>query len=271
MAAIYDSAGSWWHPLGEVSELWRYRHLLQLLVRRNIAARYKRSVLGLAWTLLNPLLTMLVLTVVFSSLFAPAVPFYAVYLLSGLLLWNLVAQSALAAMNDLLWNGSLLRRMYLPRTIFAVAAVGTGVLNLLLALLPLLLVALAVGAPLRPVIWFMPVAGLLAAAFALGLALLVSVLAARFADVVDTFQVLLTMWLYLTPVFYPAGIVPSQVARWQWLNPMLHLVECFRAPLYLGQLPGPDTLAAAAAAAVGMLLLGWLAFTSQADQLTYRV
>jgi ABC-type polysaccharide/polyol phosphate export permease len=79
------------------------------------------------------------------------------------------------------------------------------------------------------------------------------------------------MWLYLTPVFYPAGIVPPAAARWQGLNPMLHLVECFRAPLYLGQLPGPDTLLTAAAAALGMLLLGWLVFTSQADQLTYRV
>lgn len=251
--------------------MWLHRDLLLLLVARNIKNRYKRSALGLAWTMLNPLLTMVVLSLVFSNLFAPAVNHYPVYLLSGLVLWNFVAQSTTAAMNDLVWNSNLLKRVYVPRSIFAVAAVGTGLVNLGLALIPLGLVALATGVPLKPAILIMPVIGILASMFALGIGLFMSTLAVYYTDVIDTYRVILTAWLYLTPVFYPASIVPPVVGRWLQFNPMTHIVECFRAPLYRGELPEAHSLLIAFTAAVISLGIGWWVFSRKADEFSYRV
>ncbi len=257
MTTAYDSAWPRPGPTQDVREMWRHRDLLVLLIARNIKNRYKRSVLGLAWTMLNPLLTMVVLALVFSNLFAPAVSHYPIYLLSGLVLWNFVAQATTAAMNDLVWHSSLLKRVYVPRAIFAVAAVGTGLVNLGLALIPLGLVALATGVPLKPAILIMPLVALLAAMFALGVGLFVSTLAVYYTDVIDTYRVILTAWLYLTPVFYPASIVPDGVARWLQYNPMTHIVECFRAPLYRGELPEVHSLLVTLMAALISMGLGW--------------
>src|SRR5262249_10619686 len=148
----------------ELLELWRYRDLVVQLVRRDVVARYKRSLLGIAWTMLNPLGTMIVLTMVFSHVFG-ASPAYAAYVLSGLLAWNFFAQTTLAAMRQLVWGATLLHRIYVPRTVFAVTAVGTGLVNLVLCLVPLSIVVVVTGLRPWPSALFVPVAVVLLAAF----------------------------------------------------------------------------------------------------------
>lgn len=268
---IYDSAEARMSALGELRELARYRDLLALLVARNIKTRYKRSVLGVAWTMVNPLLTMVVLTLVFSNLFRASIRHYPVYLLSGLLIWNFMAQTTTAAVNEMVWNSGLLRRVYVPRAIFAVAATGTGLVNLALALVPLFAIALATGLSLRPALMFLPVAVLLAAAFSLGLGLCLSTLAVFYADVIDMYQILLMAWMYLTPVLYPADILPPAVAGWLRLNPMAYLVECFRAPIYAGQWPSTGAVLGATVAAVGSLAVGGWQFARKSNELAYRI
>ena len=119
---VYDSANRP-HPFWEeLREIWRYRNLATQFVGRDIKTRYKRSFLGMAWTMLNPLLMMIVLTLVFSHLFRFELPRYPVYLLSALVLWNFFAQSTTAAMSQLVWGGALLTRIYMPRTIFAISS-----------------------------------------------------------------------------------------------------------------------------------------------------
>ncbi len=268
---IYDSARrppSWWE---EMVEAWRYRDLIVQLVSRDIKSRYKRSVLGVAWTMLNPLMMMIVLSLVFSHLFRVTLPHYPVYVLSALVLWNFFAQSTTAAMNQLVWGGALLNRIYLPRTIFALSALGTGLVNLVLALVPLALIMALTGVPFRPALIWLPVPVLLTAMFALGLGLALSTLAISFPDVVDMYQVALMAWYFLTPILYPAEILPE---TWRWvlnLNPMHHLVEVFRAPIHAGWMAGPNTHLGAIVAAVGMLVIGWILFTSRADEIAYRI
>mgnify|MGYP003865032787 CR=1 FL=1 len=189
--AVYDSARRPPAALEELVQLWRYRDLIVQLVRRDVVTRYKRSVLGVAWTMLNPLGTMLVLTVAFSQLFARTRA-YPAYVLSGLIAWNFFAQSTVAAMRQLLWGGSLLHRIYMPKTAFAVSAIGTGVVNFCLALVPLFLVALGLGVVPRLPILFLPISLLLLVGFALGVGLLLSTLAAYFADVADMYEIALT-------------------------------------------------------------------------------
>jgi ABC-2 type transport system permease protein len=161
----------------ELREVWRYRDLLLQLVSRNIKTRYKRSVLGIGWTMLNPLFMMLILTFVFSNLFRITVEHYAVYLLSALTLWGFFAGSTTDAMTELVWGGGLLHRIYLPRTVFALSAVGTGMVNLLFALGPLAVIMLVIGT-FRPQLLFLPIPILLTGIFTLGVGLIFSVLAA---------------------------------------------------------------------------------------------
>jgi len=257
--------------LEELLEVWRYRDLLAQLIERNIKVRYKRSVLGLAWTMLNPLLMMAILSIVFSNLFRITLEHYAVYVLSALVLWNFFAQATLMAASELAWGNSLLQGIYVPRTIFSISAVGTGLINLLFALVPLAVIVVIVGVPLRPALIFLPISILLTTMFTLGVGLVLSVLAASFSDVVDIYQVALTAWLYLTPIIYPKEIVPPQLHWFFLLNPMYYFLEIFREPIYSGTLPTFEIIASASLLACSMLLIGWWFFARNADDLAYRL
>jgi ABC-type polysaccharide/polyol phosphate export permease len=267
---LYDSARRPPPAVEELIALWRYRDLVVQLVRRDIVTRYKRSVLGVLWTLLNPLGTMVILTVVFSRAFA-AGRSYPAYVLAGLLAWHFFSHTTLAATRQLGASGVLIRRIYVPRTIFAVSVVGTGVLNLLLGLIPLFGIMLVTGVPIRATVLFLPVSILALAAFTLGIGLAVSVLAVSFNDAAELYGILLPALLYLTPVIYPRSILPATA---HWLvdaNPIHHLVSFFRTPLYEGRLPDPASGAFALGTAAAALLAGWLLFTARADGLASRI
>jgi ABC-2 type transport system permease protein len=270
---VYDSARRVIPFVEEVKELARYRDLVKHLIARNIKTRYKRSALGILWTMLNPLLMMIVLTFVFSEVFRQSIisRSYSAYALAGLLLWNFFSQTTTGAMSELIWGGGLLHRIYLPRAIFAVCALGTSLINLLLSLVPLFLIMLVTRVPIRPVALILPAPIILTAMFSLGAAFFLSRIAAYFHDVMEMYQILLTAWMYLTPIIYPKEIIP---AKFRWLfkiNPMYHLMEVFREPLTVGRMAGPKTWAAATFAAVLTLILGWWFFSRKADELAYRI
>jgi ABC-2 type transport system permease protein len=269
----YDSSRSRLPAVDELREILRYRELLVQFTRRDILTRYKRSFLGVAWTMLNPLGTMLILTFVFSQAFNQGRG-YAVYILSGLVAWLFFSQSTNAAMVHLVWGEGLLKRIYLPRTVFALSAVSVGLVNLLLSLLPLALVMGLTGVPLRWSLLFLPVPVLFLAFFALGVGLLVSTLAAYFADIVEMYPILILAWMYLTPVIYPKEYL-AQFSSWGgWLtrlNPMFYLVDLFRLPVYEGVLPELTQILIAGFIALGTAVLGWLVFTAKADELAYRL
>ncbi len=267
---VYDSAANASPALTEIQELKHYRYLLKQLVRRDIVARYKRSALGVAWTMLNPLGTMLIMTFVFSNLFK-SVQSYPVYILSGLIAWNFFAQGTNAAMSGLVWGGSLMQRIYLPRTIFGVSAIGTALVNLLLSIIPLLLVMVITQTTIHLTFLFLPISILLLTAFALGFGLLLSALAIFFPDVAEMYQILLMAWMYLTPVIYPEEIIPAQFLTIYRINPMYWMLKMFRMPVYEGVIPSLQDLWPALAWSVGMLIVGWLFFTSRSDEYAYRV
>lgn len=268
---MYNSAKRPRPFVEEFLALVRYRDLVTQLILRNVKARYKRSILGVAWTMINPLLTMLVLTLVFSAVFRQPTRQYALYVLSGLLAWNFFAQTTVAAMGDLIWSGGLIGRIFLPKSAFAVSAIGTGLVNLLLAMVPYGIIALAVGGPVRPAILLLPIPVLCLAGFALGIGLALSSAAVYFQDVMPTYEILLTAWLYLTPIIYPIDMVPAGVQTLLRFNPMYYLVSVFRAIVYDGQAPRLDHLAAAIALSLGTLLLGWWIFTRRAREFAYHV
>lgn len=257
--------------LNTIREIVQYRSLLRDLVARDLKVRYKRSVLGIAWTMLNPLLTMVVFTMVFSHVLRVPVKNFTVYFLSGFLLWNFVSQTTSWSTSCLVGYASLIKKIYVPRAIFVLATVLAGLVNLLLSLVPLALIMLVVGHPFCLSLTFVPVPMLLGTLFALGLSLLLAPLSVMFADIVPIYQVVQTLWLYLTPVMYPIDMVPPEYRTFVDVNPMSSLVEAFRAPIYGGVLPELHVLATAAAFAFGSMALGWLVFEHYTDRIAYYV
>lgn len=268
---VYDSACQRAPMMEELVQILRYRDLVAQLVRRDVLTRYKRSVLGVAWTMLNPLGMMMILTVAFSHL-QGATRHLPVHILTGLIVWNFFAQSTTLAMTQFAWGGALLHRIYVPRTVFAVAAVGTGLVNLVLSLVPLAVVMVITRTPVEITVLFLPVAVLFVTMFALGFGLLVSTLAVPFPDLAEMYKIALQAWFFMTPIIYPERVVQETSRWWMFgLNPMYHLVRLFRLPIYEGRWPSVMEVAPAATAAVVVLLVGWLAFTWKADELAYRV
>jgi len=268
--SVYDSANKVPHALQELQEALSHRHLIFQLVRRDILTRYKRSFLGVAWTMLNPLGIMVVMSFVFSQIFSE-VHSYPAFLLTGLVAWNFFSQSTTAAMYSLVWGGGLLQRIYIPRASFGISAIGSGLVNLLLAFVPLVVVMVATGVPIRITAVFLPVSLLFLVCFSLGLGLAISTLAIYFPDVAEMYQIILLAWMYLTPIIYPENAIPKQYQTILHFNPMYYLIQLWRLPLYDGHWPAWSDIWPAAAIAFGMLVVGWFIFTSKSDEFAYRV
>ena len=266
----YDSALRGWRPLVEAKELWRYRHLVRELVARDLTVRYKRSVLGVGWTLLGPLLQMAALTVALSALMKSQVANYPLYFLAGTLFWTFFSQATGHAANLSADALELSKRVYLPRSAFVAAAIGVAVVNLCLSLLPLVAIAAATGRRPGPAWLFLPVAVAIGAAFTAGVGLVVFTLACRFVDVRETYLVLLQPWFFVTPIIYPREVVPEEFRLLVRVNPMTYLAELFRAPLYDGWLPGWKTLLFSAVAAAVSLAVGWWFYASRIDDYAER-
>ena len=266
---IYDSARRGAVALEEFRGIFQYRDLIYQLVRKDIVSRYKRSVLGIAWTLLQPLAMMLILLLVFSTLFQ-AIKGYPAYILSGLIAWTFFAQTTNAIINQIVWGGALLKQIYVPRTSFGVSAIGTGLVNLALSLIPMFLIMLLADVPFRWSLLFLPISMLLLAAFALGVGLIISTMAVHFPDVAEMYSIVLMAWMYLTPIIYPENIIPATYRFWFFnLNPMYHIIKVFRMPIIDGIVPDAMTLIAAGIVSSLTLGIGWLFFSKRADTFAY--
>jgi len=255
-------------------EIFRYRDLILALVSRELKVRYRRSAIGFTWTMLQPLLTMLVLQMVFSSIFRFKLDYgnYPVFVLAGLLFWNFFSQSIVASMNSLKGNALLLKKLPVPREVFPLATVISGVINLCLAIVPLLLILLITRHPLTPALFFLPVSILLAAIFTLGAGLLLSPLAVFFSDVVEMVGVVLSILMYLTPIMYPMSILKS--SRYLPLvrfNPVRSILEVFRDPIYHGKIPPLTHLTVCAGIALGALAIGAFAFRRTSDRIPFYI
>ena len=255
-------------------EIFRYRDLIFALVSRELKVRYRRSAIGFTWTMLQPLLTMLVLEVVFSAIFRVRLDNgnYPVFAMAGILFWNFFSQSIVASMNSLKGNAQLLRKLPIPKEVFPLATVISGVINLGFALVPLLLILVVTRHPLTPALFLLPVSILLAALFTLGAGLLLSPLAVFFSDVVELVGVILSMLMYLTPVIYPMKILEGtrflSVVRF---NPVRSILEVFRDPIYLGKVPPITHLSVCLGIALLALVAGAFAFRRSSDRIPFYI
>ncbi len=266
---IYDSAKRPHPAIEEFFALIKYRDVIFQLVRRDIITRYKRSVLGIAWTMLNPLGTMLVMTIVFSQIFNRGNE-YPVYVLTGLTVWNFFSWSTRQSMTSMISGANLFDRIYLPRTTFVVAAVGTSVINLLFSMVPLLLIMLIVREPIPLTFLLFPIPVILLAFFSLGIGLIISSYVIYFPDILEIYPILIMAWMYLSPVMIPIEVLQKILNGWEIrLNPMSYLLSFFRDIVFYGKWPTADIVASALILSFGVFVIGWLVFTKQSDRFTY--
>lgn len=267
----YDSQKRKHPALEELLDVFQYRDMIFQFVRRDIVARYKRSVLGIFWTMLQPLGMMIVMSIVFSQLFN-RVDGYAAYLLSGLIAWIFFAQTTTATLQQVASGGLLSRKIYVPHTAFALASMGTGMVNLAISILPLAAITLVAGKPITWAILFTPVSIIILSAFALGFALMLSTFAVQFPDVKEMYQIILQAWMYFTPIIYPETILPEAYRYWiLHLNPMYYMITLFREPVYNGSLPSAGIILTSSTIAAFTLLVGWTYFSKQSDRFAYMV
>jgi ABC-2 type transport system permease protein/lipopolysaccharide transport system permease protein len=234
--------------------------LLAELIHRDLTVRYKRSFLGFLWTMLHPLLLMLIFVVVFSSIFRGQSPHYETYFLSAYVAWNFFSQTVVNSMAAVAWNGPLMKRVRVPPSIFTLSIILSGLVNLGLSLIVLFSIMLVVGAPLHAALWFLPISLLIVGIFTFGVSLALTAVSVFFGDVREMVQAGLPALMYLTPIIYPLSIVP---ARFRWpikLNPLVYIVEIVRDPVYYGIIPSPTTLMIAIVLAVGSMAIGWMIF-----------
>ena len=268
---IYDSSKRGYPAWEELRGVLRYKDLIFQLIRRDLVSRYKRSVLGVAWTMLNPLGTMLILTIVFSRVFG-RVESYPVFVLTGLIVWNFFSQTTRHCMDSTLWGSGLFKKIYLPRTSFIISSIGTGIVNFFISLVPLLIIMLFTGVPVQLSAIMLPVILLLLSFFSLGVGLLLSAYSVFFPDIAEMYTILLMAWMYLSPVIVPedtlAGIMNGLVLK---INPLYYLIKLFRLSLYEGIFPPISLLLTTAGISIGMFIIGWLVFTKKSDEFAYYV
>lgn len=249
-----------------VRDFWKYRDLLRLLVTRDIKLKYRRSFLGYVWSVLNPLLIMIVMTVVFSTMFNRNIDNFPVYLFCGQLLFNFMNNSTHQAIFSLTGNAALLKKTYVPKYIFTIAKITSGMVDLVFSLGALVIVMVVTRARISWTSLLFPFVIIQLYLFCIGLGLFLAQANVFFKDTQFIYNAVTTAWIYLTPIFYPIEMLP------QWLmwcvkhfNPMYFYVGQFRDLIYSCTLPGPMIVLAGWGTALAMLTIGVISFYRSED------
>ena len=249
-----------WRML-DLRELWSYRELLGVLVIRDIKVRYKQTFLGVFWVVLQPLAAMGIFTLVFGKLAKiPSEGYpYALFVYAALLPWTFFANAVGSSGNSLVSSAGLIGKVYFPRLIVPIAAVGAGLVDFAVSAAVLLLLLIAFGAGWSVNLLAAPFLAAAVVFTALGTGILLSALVVSYRDFRNVIPFLLQVWLFTTPVIYPAALIPE---RWRWVlyaNPMAGLVEGFRS-VFLGKPFDPLALGASFAGAILLFIAGVLYF-----------
>ncbi len=248
--------------------LFKYKDLIRELVSRDLKLKYRRSFLGYVWSILDPLLTMVVLTIVFTRLLGRKIENYPVYLLSGRMLYDFMKDSTNNAMKSVVGNAALLRKVYVPKYIFTLAKVTSCMVDMVLSLAALLIVMLVTRAQFHPTILLLPLVILQLYIFCCGLGFFLAQLNVFFRDIQYIYSVMLTAWMYATPIIYQ---LDERFPRWfhiavKGFNPMYYYIAQSRDIIYYGNIPGPRIFWGGWLIAFVMLVIGVWSFQRSKDK-----
>jgi ABC-type polysaccharide/polyol phosphate export permease len=254
------------HLFREISQ---NRELIWALALKDLRVRYKRSVLGFLWALLNPLFMMIILTVVFSTVMNQSIKNYAVFLLVAILPWTFFSQALSYAVESIVGNGELLKKVHIEKSVFPIAAVLANLINFLLSLIPLILLLLVLHFPFHWTWVYLPVPMICLIAFTLGFGFFCAAANVFLRDVSHIIQIVLSGWFYCSPIIYSLDFVPQRYSRFFRFNPMVYILNGFRLSVYNGMLPSVQSAAMTILCGFGFLILGYLVFRRYQDSFVY--
>ena len=241
----------------------KYRELFFTLVLRDIKLRYRKSFLGYIWSVLNPLLIMVVMTIVFSQLFRPNIQYFPIYLLIGQKLFSFATVSTSRSLTSVIDNASMFKKIFIPKYIFTLAVVTSELINLLFMLAALFIVILVLGVPITARYFFILIPIIQIYVFCVGLSLFLAQATVFFKDIVYIWNIFCTAWMYLSVIFYPVDILPENVYYLVTnYNPLYFYITMFRN--FIIGTPGMGSMILAvkgAVAAVIMLIIGLVSFS----------
>lgn len=265
----------WWkqakqgknNPLVAICTLYtRYAFLIKQLVSRDFKTKYKRSMLGMAWSFLNPLLTMSVQYIVFSTLFKSDIENFPVYLLTGIVFFNFFSEAVSMGMTSITGNASLIKKVYMPKYVYPVSRVISSLVNFALAILPLFIVMLFTGTAFKWSLILLIFDILCLLGFVTGMSLLLTTAMTFFQDTQFLWSVLSMIWMYLTPIFYPESIIPAQFLTMYHMNPMYQYITFARICIIDGVSPEPMAYLWCIVSSVVVLALGVIMFKRNQDK-----
>ena len=265
----------WWkqakqgknNPLVAICTLYtRYAFLIKQLVSRDFKTKYKRSMLGMAWSFLNPLLTMSVQYIVFSTLFKSDIENFPVYLLTGIVFFNFFSEAVSMGMTSITGNASLIKKVYMPKYVYPVSRVISSLVNFALAILPLFIVMLFTGTAFKWSLILLIFDILCLLGFVTGMSLLLTTAMTFFQDTQFLWGVLSMIWMYLTPIFYPESIIPAQFLTMYHMNPMYQYITFARICIIDGVSPEPMAYLWCIVSSLVVLALGVIMFKRNQDK-----
>lgn len=241
--------------------IYRYREMLINMVRRELRGKYKGSILGFLWTFINPLLQLVVYTIVFSNIMRMGVSNYEIFLFVALIPWMFFSTSVLSGAGSIIYNQSLVTKIYFPREILPLSVVTSNFINMIYCSVIVLAVVLFYHMNLNLEVWFMlPVIAFIEYILVIGIVLIVSALTVYFRDLEHILGIIIMAWQFLTPVMYPESFVPSQYQAILYLNPMTPIIISFRDVLYYGKMPVVENLVYAFLWSLIIFICGFLLF-----------
>lgn len=251
----------------------KYKYLLVQLIARDFKVKYKRSVLGVLWSILYPLLTMSVMALVFSNFFKFSMPgvSYLVYLLSGLIVFNFVSEATNLAMSSVVANFSLINKVYIPKYIFPLSKVLFCGINFLLTLIPLYIMIIATGTDFNIYHLLLPFMFICLLMFALGMGLILATIAVFLRDMFYIYGIILTLWMYLTPIMYNISMIPDKYQIILKLNPLYHFINFGRQIILYAQCPSLLNWAGCFLFGLVFLVFGLFIFKKKQDKFIYYV
>ena len=253
------------------SSLRQYRPLLYDLVTRDIKTKYRRSILGILWSILNPLLMMLVLTAVFANIFRYQIDDFPVYYLTGYILFNFVSEATTFSMSSIIGAAGLIKKVYIPKIIFPLEKCLYALVNLLFSLIAAVIVFLIVGVQPQWTMLLFVVPIIYLFIFNFGISLILATLNTFFRDVGYLYGVFITLWMYLTPIIYPISILPGWMQSIVHLNPLYHYVEYFRAVTIYGTVPSLSENLICLSYSLIFLMIGILVFQKKQNKFIFYI
>lgn len=254
-----------------IQNFMKFRPLLNELISRDIKIKYRKSVLGVLWTLLNPLLMMIVLSVVFSNLFRFDIENFPLYLLSGQIIFNFYNDATSTAMSAIVGNAALIKKVYVPKYLFVISRVFSSFINLMASFTALMLVMIATRSELHWTVILSVVPLALLMLLSLGVGLILAALTVKFRDIMHLYSVFTTVLLYLTPVIYPMSILPEWLEKIVLLNPLTNILTMFRDVMINNTIFDIWSLLIAVVETAFFLALGLYVFYKNQDQFILNI